>query len=219
MLKLSIIAIAIALTGCASTDYTRYTTAQQAMAASKAQADTARYNALADIAKNGSDTARVAAVMALAMGGQAPQQSQALAAPQRSDALMWASVLVPAVTQAYSIAKSADVAINASNNAYLTSASTTAGFVGIASQIQAPVVAAPVLPQADVSTVTTTTTTSSADQILSGTGVLGSGSYSTQANPTTTTSTPVFAPVIVPDTVINQPVVVPDVIQITPVIQ
>jgi len=191
MIRLSIIAIAIALTGCASTDYTRYTTAQQAMAASKAQADTARYNALADIAKNGSDTARVAAVMALAMGGQAPQQSQALAAPQRSDALMWASVLVPAVTQAYSIAKSADVAINASNNAYLTSASTTAGFVGIASQIQAPVVAAPVLPQANVSTVTTTTT--SADQTLSGTGVLGSGTYSTEANPITYPTT--FMPI------------------------
>ena len=189
MIRLFIIAIAIALTGCASTDYTNYTATQQAMAASKAQADTARYNALADIAKNGSDTARVAAVMALAMGGQAPQQSQALAAPQRSDALMWASVLVPAVTQAYSIAKSADVAINSSNNAYMTSASTTQGFVNIASQIQAPVVAAPVMPQANVSTTTTTTTTSSADQTLSGTGVLGAGTYSTQANPATTTTT------------------------------
>jgi len=125
------------------------------------------------------------------MGGQAPQQSQALAAPQRSDALMWASVLVPAVTQAYSIAKSADVAINASNNAYMTSASTTAGFVGIASQIQAPVIAAPVLPQANVSTVTTTTT--SADQTLSGTGVLGSGTYSTEANPITYPTT--FMPI------------------------
>jgi len=191
MIRLFIIAIAIALTGCASTEYDKYATTQQSIAASKAQADTARYNALADIAKNGSDTARVAAVMALAMGGQAPQQSQALAAPQRSDALMWASVLVPAVTQAYSIAKSADVAINASNNAYMTSTATTAGFVGIASQIQAPVIAAPVLPQANVSTVTTTTT--SADQTLSGTGVLGSGTYSTEANPITypTTSMPI----------------------------
>jgi len=214
MLKILVPVIALALTGCASTEYAQYTATQQSIAASKAQADTARYNALADIARTGSDTARVAAVMALAMGGQAPQQSQALAAPQRSDALMWASVLVPAVTQAYSIAKSADVAINASNNAYLTSASTTAGFVGIASQIQAPVIAAPVLPQANVSTVTTTTTTSSADQILSGTGALGSGSYSTQANPTTTTS-----PIIVPDVIQITPVVVPDVIQITPVIQ
>jgi len=191
MLKILVPVIALALTGCASTDYTNYTATQQAMAASKAQADTARYNALADIARTGSDTARVAAVMALAMGGQAPQQSQALAAPQRSDALMWASVLVPAVTQAYSIAKSADVAINASNNAYLTSASTTAGFVGIASQIQAPVIAAPVLPQANVSTVTTTTT--SADQTLSGTGVLGSGTYSTEANPITYPTT--FMPI------------------------
>ena len=191
MIRLSIIAIAITLAGCSTTDYDKYATTQQSIAASKAQADTARYNALADIARTGSDTARVAAVMALAMGGQAPQQSQALAAPQRSDALMWASVLVPAVTQAYSIAKSADVAINASNNAYMTSASTTAGFVGIASQIQAPVIAAPVLPQANVSTVTTTTT--SADQTLSGTGVLGSGTYSTEANPITYPTT--FMPI------------------------
>ncbi len=39
-----------------------------------------------------------------------------------------------------------------------TSVATTAAFVNIAGKIQAPVVAAPVLPQANVSTVTTTTT-------------------------------------------------------------
>jgi len=189
MLKILVPVIALALTGCASTEYAQYTATQQSIAASKAQADTARYNALADIAKNGSDSAKVAAVMALAMGGQVQQQGAQVAAPQRSDALMWASVLVPAVTQAYSIAKSADVAINSSNDAMLTSASTTQGFVNIASQIQAPVVAAPVMPQANVSTTTTTTTTSSADQTLSGTGVLGAGTYSTQANPATTTTT------------------------------
>lgn len=206
------IILALLLSACASPEYTQYTATQQAIAASRAQADTARYQALASIASRGDSAASVAAAMALAMGGQS--QAPQIAPPQASQALQWAQVLVPGITQAYAIGKSADVAINSSNNAALTSANTMAAFVGVAGKIQAPVIAAPVTPQANVTT--TTTSTVSGDTItsgdtLSGTGVLGSGSYSTQANPVTTTTT--TSPVVVPDVVQIVPTVITPVIQ------
>lgn len=204
-MKLAIITLAaLALTGCASTEYAQYTSTQQAIAASRAQSDTARYQALAQIAATGSDSARVAAVMALALGGGQTQATQ-IAAPQPNQALQWASILVPAVTQAYAIGKNAEVAIASSNNAMLTSSATTSAFVGIAGKIQAPVIAAPTLPQANVSTVTTSNTTSAdshnssstastVGDTMSGTGVQGAGSYSTQANPVSTVANPIAAP-------------------------
>jgi len=217
----------IALTACASTDYSQYAKAQSDIATARAASDAARYSALATIASKGDTASSVAAVMAIAIGGGTQQGQQQVAAPQRSAALQWASiVIIPGLTQAYAIGKSADVAINSSNNAMLASTATTAGFVGIAGKIQAPAAANVIVPQANVSTVMTTSTdshdtASSADQTMSGTGVLGSGTYTAQANPVTT-STPVFAPVVVPDVIqitpaINQPVVVPDVVQIVPI--
>lgn len=193
-MKYLIILIFAALTGCASPGYEQYLAAQQAVAVARSGADAARYNALASIAKTGDPAASVAAAMALAMGGNQVQQH--IEAP-RNELLQWAGILVPAVTQAYAIGKSADVAINASNNAYQTSSATSGAFVGIAGRIQAPA--------ANISTVSTDNS-----MAMSGTGVLGSGTYSTQANPvTTTTSTPVFAPVVVPSVVQITPVVLP----------
>jgi hypothetical protein len=171
------------LAGCASPGYEHYLAAQQSVAVSRSTADTARYNALATIAAKGDSASGVAAAMALALGGQ--QQPVQIAAPQ-NEWLQWASVLVPALTNAYAIGKSADVAIHASDNAYKTSASTTGGFVALGQQIQAPVIAAPVTPQANITNTYT----------LSGTGVLGSGTYQTDQhnvsgsyNPATTTTT------------------------------
>jgi hypothetical protein len=188
-MKLLILIPALLLTGCASTDYAQYTASQQAIAASKAQADTARYQALADIAKNGTDSSKVAAVMALAMGGGQSATVQ-VAAPQRSEALMWASIIVPGLTQAWAISKNADVAMNSSNNAAATSMATTQGFVSMGAQIQAPA--------ANVDN----------SQTMSGTGVLGSGSYNTEANPINNENVVVPPVVVVPDTVIVPPVVV-----------
>jgi hypothetical protein len=62
-----------------------------------------------------------------------------------------------------------------SNNSARVAISTNETFYGLAGKIQAPVVTT---PQANV--------TSNTSYTLSGTGVLGSGSYSTIANPTTT---------------------------------
>ncbi len=194
MQRLIIVIAACALSACAAPGYEQYLAAQQGIATARSNADIARYDALANIASKGDSAASVAAAMALAMGGNAPQP--VIAAPQ-NELLQWAGVLVPALTQAYAIGQSANVAINASNNAARSAEATTAGFVGMAGKIQAPVIAAPVLPQANVSTITT----------LSGTGTLGSGSYSTDYhgiagsyNPASTvsTTTPAVAPTVGP---------------------
>ncbi len=194
MQRLIIVIAACALSACAAPGYDQYLAAQQGIATARSNADIARYDALANIASKGDSAASVAAAMALAMGGNTPQP--VIAAPQ-NELLQWAGVLVPALTQAYAIGQSANVAINASNNAARSAEATTAGFVGMAGKIQAPVIAAPVLPQANVSTITT----------LSGTGTLGSGSYSTDYhgiagsyNPASTVSTtaPATAPTVGP---------------------
>ena len=194
MQRLIIVIAACALSACAAPGYEQYLAAQQGIATARSNADIARYDALANIASKGDSAASVAAAMALAMGGNTPQP--VIAAPQ-NELLQWAGVLVPALTQAYAIGQSANVAINASNNAARSAEATTAGFVGMAGKIQAPVIAAPVLPQANVSTITT----------LSGTGTLGSGSYSTDYhgiagsyNPASTvsTTTPAVAPTVGP---------------------
>lgn len=196
MQRLIIVIAACALSACAAPGYEQYLAAQQGIATARSNADIARYDALANIASKGDSAASVAAAMALAMGGNAPQP--VIAAPQ-NELLQWAGVLVPALTQAYAIGKSADVAIAASTNAMQTSVATTGAFVSMAGKIQAPVVAAPVLPQANVSTITNTT--------LSGTGTLGSGSYSTDYhgiagsyNPASTvsTTTPAVVPTVGP---------------------
>ena len=183
MRGLIIVIAACALSACAAPGYEQYLAAQQGIATARSNADIARYDALANIASKGDSAASVAAAMALAMGGNTPQP--VIAAPQ-NELLQWAGVLVPALTQAYAIGQSANVAINASNNAARAAEATTAGFVGMAGKIQAPVIAPTVLPQANVSTITT----------LSGTGTLGSGSYSTDYhgiagsyNPASTVST------------------------------
>lgn len=194
MQRLIIVIAACALSACAAPGYEQYLAAQQGIATARSNADIARFDALANIASKGDSAASVAAAMALAMGGNTPQP--VIAAPQ-NELLQWAGVLVPALTQAYAIGQSANVAINASNNAARSAEATTAGFVGMAGKIQAPVIAAPVLPQANVSTITT----------LSGTGTLGSGSYSTDYhgiagsyNPASTVSTtaPATAPTVGP---------------------
>ena len=206
-----------ALTGCASNDYAAYGKAQSDVAQAKAQADTARYTALAQIAQSGTESSRIAAVMALALGNGAQSQATQIAAPQPSQALQWAQVLAPSLTSIASMHYSSRAAMASAESAARVSESTNATFVGIASKIQAPVTVVPqtitpVLPQANVSTVTTTSTdnhavttasnTSSANQAnttttnanpttvtLSGTGVVGSGTATTSANPVTTTTT------------------------------
>lgn len=197
--------ISLALTGCATQDYQHYAQAQMAMAQAKSTADQARYTALARIAESGDSVARVAAVMSLAgLGEGARQAPSTVAAPTApgSTALQWASILVPGVTQAWGISQQVKLGMRQSDNSTALGMSTNAAFVGMAGQIQAP---AP-----NVS--------------LSGTGVIGSGSYTIGANSgsnsgnsgrlagtaiTDSTATPTVvtqpAPVIVRPEVVVQP--------------
>lgn len=213
-------ALLLALTGCSTTnDYAAYGKAQSDVAQAKSQADTARYNALAQIAQSGTESSRIAAVMALALGNGSQSQATQIAAPQPSQALQWAQVLAPSLTSIASMHYASRTALASAESAARVSESTNSAFVGIASKIQAPVTVVPqtitpVLPQANVTTTNTTTTTtdnhavtttsntSSANQAnttttnanpttvtLSGTGVVGGGTATTSANPVTTTTT------------------------------
>ena len=158
MKLLALAVCAVALTGCATnSEYAAYADAHKAQAA----AQTARYQALADIAKMGDTTAKVAAVMSLQMGGQ--QQNTQINAPKSwaDYALQWTGLLLPTFGQVYTINKQTTLGMRQSDNATAVAVSTNSAFVGIASQIQAPA--------ANVTT-------------IGGNGVIGAGSYSIGAN-------------------------------------
>jgi hypothetical protein len=193
-IKIFAIASAFLLAGCGTTEqYKMYADTQKSIAQANAMSDTARYAALAEIAKTGDSGARVAAVMSINFGAQGANgpRVQQVAPPKTftEHALQWTSLLLPNLTQFYSISANRQIAITQSNNAtalgtaqsnnatatatntanaFANIATTTAnGMTAIASKIQAP--------QANIT--------------LSGTGVIGAGSYSTTANPVTTTTT------------------------------
>lgn len=94
--------IALALTGCA-TNYDQYANAQVKIAEANAATAKYKYEALALMGNSGGDTAKVAAIISLNQQSQQPQQ--VLQAPKswQDSALQWASVLVPSLTQMYSI--------------------------------------------------------------------------------------------------------------------
>jgi hypothetical protein len=146
----------LSLTGCATAEYQAYADVHKA----HAQAQAARYQALADIARQGDTTAKVAAVMSLQMGGG--QQNQQVVAPKTwaDYAMQWTGLLLPTIGQVYTINKQTSLGMRQSDNATALGISTNAAFVGIASKIQAP----------------------AANVTLSGTGVIGDGTYSIGAN-------------------------------------
>jgi hypothetical protein len=189
MKLIATILCALALTGCATAEYAAYADIHKAQAASQ----TARYQALAEIAKQGDTAAKVAAVMSLQMG--AVQNQTQIAAPKTfgDQLLQWTSVLLPTATQIYSVGKQAQIGIAQSNNARDLGVSTNAAFVGIAGKIQAPA--------ANVATTSTTTTTTSTDSTHAPTIV-------TQPAPITITQpAPIIvtqpAPLVVPTTTVT----------------
>jgi len=156
-MRLIAILCALSLTGCATAEYQAYADAHKAQAA----AQTARYQALADIARQGDTTAKVAAVMSLQMGGG--QQNTQINAPKSwaDHALQWTGLLLPTIGQVYTVNKQTSLGMRQSDNATALGISTNNAFVGIASKIQAPA--------ANVTT-------------IGGNGVIGAGSYSIGAN-------------------------------------
>lgn len=174
--SLSIVAASTILAGCATNDYQVYADTQKSIAQSRAIAEAARYNALAEIAKAGDTAAKVAAVMSLNMGSSSTgSQPQNVAPPKTPGdiALQWTSILLPQLTQIYSINRNADVSIQQSLNAANTAirqsdnqasiaTSTNGTFLGIAGKIQAP--------QANVTTTTNNTTTNNTTTTTSSVG-------------------------------------------------
>ncbi len=181
-MKIILVLTALALAGCASPDYAQYAKSAEA-------SSVARSKALSDIAASGDSSAKVAAVMALALG----VGNSTLTAPQPNAALQWASILVPGLTQVAGMRYSFMSQQVQSNNATALGISTNSTFAGIAGKIQAP----------------------GATTTLSGAGNLGSGTYSTADRHDVTTPAQV---VITPVTVI-EPTVITPVVQVVPVIQ
>lgn len=145
MMKLLITLVAATLTGCStagdyykSVDNTNARNVELAKAHSEAEA--VRYQALMRIAESGDATAKVAATMALALGGGNRQVQAAVAQPVRSEALEWASILVPGVTQGLSVYYNTRATMNASDNATQLGINTNATFGQFASEINSPVV-------------------------------------------------------------------------------
>ena len=132
----SIISFAL-LAGCASgpSNYQLYAETQAKIAQANAVAETARFNALAEIAKNGDSAAKVAAVLSIQMGsGSQPRQQQQVAAPETlaDTALKWTSVLLPSFTQFYTVQRNTAVAMRQSDNQAAVAISTNQAFTGIA---------------------------------------------------------------------------------------
>lgn len=132
----------LAMGGCATGDYAVYAKSQGEVETARHAAEAEKYKALAGIAATGSDTARVAAVMALALGnggGQGAAASTALRAPEANNTfLQWASVLIPGAVQAFGINAGMHTAMRQSDNAAATAISTNGTFSAIAGLIQAP---------------------------------------------------------------------------------
>lgn len=144
-MKILITATALVLTGCSTAgDYYKSVDASNvhnvSLAKAHAEAEAIRYQALMRIAESGDATAKVAATMALALGAGTRQAQAAVAQPQRSEALEWASILVPGVTQGLSIYYNAKASINANNNATALGLNTNQTFGKFASEINSPVV-------------------------------------------------------------------------------
>jgi hypothetical protein len=200
MKKLAIIAAAFALSGCAH-EYAAYAEAHRA----RAQADAARYAALAEIAKMGDTTAKVAAVISLNAGGAQQQPQIAMPRNWADYALSFTGALLPVMGQMYAVNKQTSLGLRQSDNATLlgvaqansnrdVQTATVTGFssvAGLGFKAASDIAANIKQPQPNVTisgtgivgggTLTTTTNTMS-----NSTGVLGTGSYSTDNRPSTT---------------------------------
>jgi hypothetical protein len=168
---LLVMSISLALGGCATSDYFKYAEAQAAIQAAKSGAEAARYQAIATIGSTGDITAKVAAMFALQSLGTAQTQATHVAAPKSAaDSVReWASILVPGLVQGYTVHSNTQLGMQQSDNATALGISTNSTFLGMGAQIQAP----------------------AANVTLSGTGVLGDGSYNTDSHAITDSYNPV----------------------------
>ena len=110
---------ALTLTACATGNDTYYA-AVEAREKRLAEQEMRADMAIVEMATKGDAQAKGAAQMYFALkNAGAKQNQQAIAAPKSvADQLLpWAALIVPSITQFYSITKNAEIAINSSNNA------------------------------------------------------------------------------------------------------
>jgi hypothetical protein len=111
-------ATALTLTACA-TNQDAYYAAIAAREARQAEQELRADTAIIELAAKGDDKAKGAAQMYFAMKNAGSKASQQMIAAPKSTAealLPWAALIVPSITQFYSITKNAEIAINSSNN-------------------------------------------------------------------------------------------------------
>lgn len=138
--------ICLILGGCASSgpsNYALYAETQAKIAQAHAVAETARFNALSEIAKTGDSAAKVAAVLSIQLSGNSggnQRNQQVIAAPEDWDQklLKWAGVILPTVTQGLAIGAQIhaantqkQIAVTQSNNAAATAQSTNNTFAAM----------------------------------------------------------------------------------------
>lgn len=123
-LRLTLVAAAVSfLAGCSTTrEYQLYSDAHRAKIQADAMVEAARWNALAEVAKSGDVTAKVAVAMAVqaAGGGKGSNNPAAGIVPPKSNAelaLQWTSLVLPNLTQFYGINRNSAVAMRQSDNA------------------------------------------------------------------------------------------------------
>ena len=118
-MKLIAIAAAVALTGCA-TNQSAYYQAIAEREKRQAEQELRADMAVADMAAKGDAQAKGMGLMYFALKSAGSKQAQqAIAAPKSTaeTLLPWAALIVPSITQFYSISKNAEIALNSSNNA------------------------------------------------------------------------------------------------------
>ena len=119
MKLLAIAAAAMTLTACATSNDSYYA-AVEAREKRLAEQEMRADMAIVEMATKGDAQAKGAAQMYFALKNAGAKSSQqAIAAPKSTaEALLpWAALIVPSITQFYSITKNAEIAINSSNNA------------------------------------------------------------------------------------------------------
>lgn len=159
--KLAVAMGSILLLGaCASTSSEYYASVQHAneqraqVEIARAQAEVERLKALQNIAYSGDETARTAAVMALAISGSnntSQSGSTGMVAPRQPEsagdtALRWASVLLPTLTNVYGINRNSAIQgqqIEANKDISIHSNETMLGFGRLAAGQQVPIIGGP----------------------------------------------------------------------------
>ena len=119
MKLIATLAAALTLTACA-TGNDSYYAAVEAREKRLAEQEMRADMAIVEMATKGDAQAKGAAQMYFALKNAGAKSSQQMIAAPKSTAealLPWAALIVPSITQFYSITKNAEIALNSSNNA------------------------------------------------------------------------------------------------------